>query len=65
MSKPLRIVTRFDPPPIPQRWFDWSAIDDATYDGPGCPVGHAATEDEAIEDLMAKFEPEDPNEGIR
>ena len=65
MTRPLRIVTDYDPKPIPQRWFDWSAIDDATYCGPGCPIGHGATEDEAIEDLMAQFEPEDPNEGIR
>ena len=39
-------------PPIPDRRFDWSAIDDETYDGEGCPIGYGRTEQEAIEDLL-------------
>lgn len=48
----MRIVTNFDFPPIPIRNFDWSAIDDETYDGRGCPVGRGATESEAVADLV-------------
>ncbi len=50
-----RIVTHFDYPPIPIRDFDWSAIDDDTYDGEGCPIGRGPTEDAAIEDLLDKI----------
>ena len=49
------VRTSFDYPPIPVRRFDWSAIDDDTYDGAEdscCPVGHGATEQEAIDDLL-------------
>jgi hypothetical protein len=53
----MKIVTEFVRPPIPLRQFDWSAIDDDTYDGEGCPIGHGATEQEAINDLLAKIEP--------
>jgi len=31
-------------PPISTRSFDWSAVDDSTYDGPGSPIGYGATE---------------------
>jgi hypothetical protein len=51
-----KIVTRYEPPPIGDRRFDWSAVDDDTYDGPGCPIGYGATEDEAIADLMSQME---------
>jgi hypothetical protein len=51
----MRIKTSYDYPPIPLRNFDWSAIDDATYDGPGCPVGHGATEAEAISELRSQL----------
>lgn len=47
------IKTVFDPPPIPLRTFDWHAYDDATYE-PGNPVGHGATEEEAIADLKGQ-----------
>lgn len=50
-----KIVTDFVYPPIPDRRFDWSAIDDHTYDGAEdshCPIGHGATEQEAIDDLL-------------
>jgi hypothetical protein len=45
----LKIVTSHVYPPIPLRQFDW----DAVYDGyePGDPIGHGATEEEAIADL--------------
>lgn len=46
------ISTDYDPPPIPDRRHDWSAIDDATYD----PVGYGETEAEAILDLIDKME---------
>lgn len=50
-----KIVTEFVYPPIPDRRFDWSAIDDNTYDGEGCPIGRGATEQEAIDDLLDKI----------
>jgi len=53
----MRIKTEFVNPPIPDRSFDWSAIDDDTYDGAeDAPnrheVGYGATEQEAIRDLL-------------
>ena len=50
----MTIITKYDPPPIPIRQFDWSAIDDDTYE-PGCPIGWGATEQEAINDLLEKL----------
>jgi len=50
------IKTHYEPPPIPVRNCDWTAIDDDTYDGPGCPVGWGATEQEAIDDLIEKLD---------
>jgi hypothetical protein len=44
-------------PPIPIRSFDWQAVDYDTYDGPGCPIGHGSTEQEAIVDLLEQLEP--------
>jgi hypothetical protein len=32
----MKIITHYDPKPIPARWFDWSAIDDETYGGDPC-----------------------------
>ena len=52
----MKIKTRFDYPPIPVRNMDWSAIDDDTYCGEGCPIGHGATEQEAIADLLEQLE---------
>lgn len=54
----MKIKTAFVYPPIPIRHFDWSAIDEETYDGPGCPVGYGATEQEAIDDLLAQVDDE-------
>lgn len=56
----MKIVTHYDPPPIPPRQFDWTAYDDETYDGEGCPLGHGATEAEAIQDLMDQIEERKP-----
>jgi len=50
----MRIITSYDPPPIPMRCCDWSAIDDDTYDYDQ-PVGYGATEQEAIDDLLDKI----------
>lgn len=58
----IRIRTNYDYPPIPIRQFDWSAIDDDTYDGADdshCPIGHGTTEAEAIEDLLEQIADED------
>ena len=52
----MKIVTHFDPKPIPMRCFDWSAIDDDTYDGPGSPIGWGGTEKEAVHDLLEQLE---------
>ncbi len=48
----MKITTNFDYPPIPIRQFDWSAVDDNTYDGEGCKIGHGATEEAAVRDLL-------------
>ena len=50
MSAP-KIITEYDPKPIPIRRFDWVATR-ANYDE-GCHVGYGATEDEAIADLLS------------
>jgi hypothetical protein len=56
----MKIRTDFWMKPIPARQFDWSAIDDDTYDGaPDAgpqAVGYGATEAEAVADLMAQLE---------
>jgi hypothetical protein len=54
----MTIKTHFVYPPIPIRSFDWSATDDDTYDGPGCPVGRGETEAAAIADLLEQLEEE-------
>jgi len=51
----MKIKTEYWPKPIPTNKFDWSAIDEATYDGPGCPMGTGATEQEAIADLLEQL----------
>jgi hypothetical protein len=52
----VKIRTEYVYPPIPIRDFDWSAVDDDTYDGEGCPIGHGRTEEAAIADLMEQIE---------
>ena len=51
----MKIITKYEFPPIPDRSMDWSAIDDDTYEG-GKPVGRGATEQEAIDDLLEQVE---------
>jgi hypothetical protein len=55
----MKIRTEYVFPPIPTRQFDWSAVDDDSYDGEGCPIGWGATEAEAVADLMAQIEERD------
>jgi len=51
-----RIKTEYWAKPIPDRQFDWSAIDDRTYGGePSDPIGYGATEQEAIEALTEQL----------
>lgn len=57
----MKIRTEFVYPPIPVRDFDWSAIDDDTYDGAEDSgtrgqIGYGRTEAEAIADLKAILE---------
>jgi len=54
----VKIHTSFDCPPIPVRSVDWSAVTD-DYDGAPdshCQIGHGATEQEAIQDLLDQLE---------
>jgi hypothetical protein len=48
------VVTSYECPPIPTRAYDWMATRDG-YD-PGDPIGHGATEDQAIADLVEQEE---------
>ena len=57
----MKIRTALVFPPIPDRRFDWSAIDEDTYDGAEdsgtrWQIGRGATEAEAIADLMEILE---------
>lgn len=58
----MNIQTTYDAKPIPVRCFDWSAVDDDTYDGAedsgrlARAIGFGATEAEAIADLLEKIE---------
>lgn len=56
MRFPLKIVVSYDYPPIPVRDMDYSAVDDSTYDGEGCPIGRGATALEAVADLLEQLE---------
>lgn len=53
------IKVRYDPPPIPDRQYDWHAILD-DYDGaPDAghqPVGHGPTMEDAVLDLLERLE---------
>ena len=53
----MNIVTLYDPKPIPDRRFDWSAVDADRYDGaPDSStrnqVGYGATEAQAVAELI-------------
>ncbi len=51
----IKIRTENVYPPIPIRDYDWSAVDDNTYDGEGCPIGWGRTEQAAIDDLIEQL----------
>ena len=55
----MKIITTYDRKPIPTCKFDWSAIDDDTYEA-GCPQGFGATEQQAIDDLLEQIEERNP-----
>jgi hypothetical protein len=64
MKSSIHIKTSFVYPPIPTRNHDWQAYDANTYDC-DCdengffstsPLGHGATEQEAIADLLQQIE---------
>ena len=55
----INVRTTHEFPPIPQRQFDWSAINDDTYDGLGSPIGFGKTEQDAINDLFEQMTDED------
>lgn len=48
----MRVVTHYVYPPIPDRRWDWCAVDDDTFAGPGSQIGHGPTEAAAIADLL-------------
>jgi hypothetical protein len=50
----MKIRTSHIYPPIPIRSFDWSAIDDDTYDYDS-PIGYGPTEPAAIADLLQQI----------
>ena len=51
----MKIRTEYWAKPIPDRRWDWSAVDDETYEGGG-PIGFGPTEEAAIADLMEEIE---------
>lgn len=54
-SEQPNVVTSYWAKPIPLRQFDWEAIDDNTFDGPGSHVGYGATAQEAVADLLEQI----------
>jgi hypothetical protein len=50
---PRKVKTTYDPPPIPPRQFDWSAVTDDYEEGH--PIGFGRTEQEAIADLQEQL----------
>lgn len=52
MTPTRKIITDYDPKPIPVRRFDWVAAR-AGSDPECCHVGYGATEQDAIDDLIA------------
>ena len=61
----MKIRTDYWAKPIPLRCFDWSALDEDTYDGsPTDPIGYGETEQEAIDDLLGQLDV-DPTEHPR
>ena len=67
MIRVAKIRTDYWAKPIPLRQFDWSAVDDDTYDGApdssNCNmVGYGMTEEEAVADLLRLMSEMDPQE---
>ena len=56
----MKILTEYDPPPIPGRGFDWYAVT-SEYE-PGHPIGYGATELEARAHLQDQLDDELPPE---
>ena len=54
-APPPAIVTSFDNPPIPGRSGDWSATQSDYDPERGGLIGRGATEQEAIDDLLAQI----------
>lgn len=59
----MKIVTHYNPKPIPDRRFDWEALDLDSYDGaPDSStrnqIGYGRTEAEAIANLKDELEEE-------
>ena len=52
-----KIITRYEPKPIPVSKFDWTATEE-DYDL-GSPVGWGATEKDAIDDLITQLDARD------
>jgi len=50
----MPIVIRYDPKPISNREFDWSAVPE-NYDL-GSPIGYGRTKQEAVDDLLDQLE---------
>ena len=49
-----KIVTYYDPKPVPFRTSDWSAVTD-NYE-PGHPIGWGASEQDAVMELLEQLE---------
>lgn len=54
----MKIRVEYVYPPIPIRQFDYSAVDDDTYDGPGSAIGWGPTPQAAMLDLLEQIEEE-------
>ncbi len=50
----MQIVTKYEPLPIPQRQYDWSACVEGADEND--PVGWGSTEQAAIDDLKAELD---------
>jgi hypothetical protein len=52
------ITVSYSPKPIPDFRWDWSAIEPSSYEA-GCPMGHGATAEAALIDLLDQIEDEE------
>lgn len=51
----MKIRTYVEWPPVTNREYDWTAIDENAYDGDGSPIGRGTTADSAIADLLEQL----------